>query len=161
MGVKLCVMGYNGCACGNQKANHSKLCHDCYWEVDFQPKMITEGQIAWVAGILEGEGTWCYRAANPKNWWVAVRMTDRDIIERLYTWAGVGHCYFDQYIRGVGREHHNAVHQWVVSVKPHREWLAQQVWPWLGERRKAKIRQLWPDILGERPNGEVTALQAV
>ncbi len=35
---------------------------------------------------------------------------------------------------------------WQVAVQVHREWLTTAVWPWLGERRQAKVRELWPEV---------------
>jgi hypothetical protein len=41
--------------------------------------MTTVPEVAWLAGLLEGEGTFAYRNCGPR---ISVAMTDRDVIER-------------------------------------------------------------------------------
>ena len=41
---------------------------------------ISVKEIAWVAGILEGEGTFCLNNDSPR---LAVAMTDLDVVERF------------------------------------------------------------------------------
>ena len=42
--------------------------------------MITTIEIAWVAGILEGEGTFCMNNNSPR---LAIAMTDLDVVEKF------------------------------------------------------------------------------
>lgn len=97
---------------------------------------------AWVAGILEGEGYWTQRVADGR-WWVGVRMTDEDIIRRLPILTGIGTVTVDL---KPGRPGCKIAWAWNVAVRSHREWLTVQVWPWMGQRRRARIREVWPDI---------------
>lgn len=123
----------------------SQLCLNC--KADDVPASnwrITDAEVAWVAGILEGEGCWTKRN-DPKRstWWIAVRMTDRDIIDRLMEVTGVGSVSDARPLRDT----YKMAWAWQVAARPHREWLTIQVWPWMGERRRARILELWPDIL--------------
>src|SRR5712691_5575847 len=79
------------CACGQPKSQTSRRCRACH-DADVPPPRleISAAEVAWVAGILEGEGCWTQRRATKPRWWVAVRMTDKDIIERLAEVTGIG-----------------------------------------------------------------------
>jgi len=101
---------------------------------------ISASEVAWVAGILEGEGCWI-RKANKCQWWIAVRMTDEDVIRRLPALTGVGTVTSEVSKRG-----HKTTWTWWVAIRLHREWLTLQVWAWLGTRRRARIRELWPEV---------------
>ena len=117
-----------------RKWTDDQLVPDPRWE-------ISDAEIAWVAGILEGEGCWTHRNART-HWWIAVRMTDKDIIDRLEAVTGVGQISPAR----PQKSNYKMAWAWQVSVQPHREWLTTIVWPWLGERRRAKIRELWPEV---------------
>jgi hypothetical protein len=49
---------------------------------------MTATDIAWLAGIIEGEGTFG-RKGHPAGQ-VRVQMTDEDVIDRLHSLTGVG-----------------------------------------------------------------------
>jgi hypothetical protein len=137
-------MGYNLCICGNRKKYSAAKCRDCRYGVIEQPREdITAVEVAWVAGILEGEGCWSQKRASPSYWWIAVRMTDEDIILRLRDLTDIGRITED--LRP-GRPGCKKAWAWTVTVKQHREWLTVKVWPWMGERRRARITQLWPGV---------------
>lgn len=122
-------------------ASHAEVCRKCkqaQWEAVHQPLDVSQERVAWIAGILEGEGTW---SETRQAWYVKVSMTDLDIIERLQEWTGVGRITEWR----SPAAYHKTVYTWRVDAKIHREWLTLLVWPWLGERRKKRIRQLWPD----------------
>lgn len=59
---------------------------------------MTKLQIAWVAGIMEGEGSFILKEASKfrreRNLpYVKVAMNDEDIIRRLHTFVGFGKVY--------------------------------------------------------------------
>jgi hypothetical protein len=133
--------GRDFCACGRLKTKRHERCHVCREEDKPPPRIeISSPEVAWVAGILEGEGCWT-RKATSNRWWIAVRMTDEDLIRRLRTLTGVGTINIELSKRG-----HKTAWTWCVAVRSHREWLTLQVWPWLGTRRRARIRELWPEV---------------
>jgi hypothetical protein len=145
---------YDTCACGNRKAKKNRQCRECH-AVDYpEPNRVSAPEVAWMAGILEGEGCWTTRNSRT-TWLVAVRMTDKDIIERLQRITGVGRVTMEESARG-----HKTSWAWRVSARPHREWLTATVWPWLGVRRRERILELWPDILASQAfSGDAPAFQ--
>lgn len=96
--------------------------------------MATETEIAWLAGIIEGEG--CIYIS-PKSVAISVSMTDRDIIDRLdalFPSPGIslkqqrrpdGTLYKPQYV-------------WRTRKADQVREILNLVMPWLGGRRKAK-----------------------
>jgi hypothetical protein len=106
---------------------------------------ISEAEVAWVAGILEGEGCWTRKEAQPGWWWIAVRMNDGDVVRRLREYTGIGTVR----VQWEAKE----TFSWQVGIRQHREWLTLKVWPWLGDRRRQRIRELWPSV-GEAQSEE-------
>jgi len=115
--------------------------------------VVSDVDIAWLAGILEGEGSFWMSTNHvggkvyryPK---VVVGMTDRDIIERV---AGlIGGSVYDM-PRQPGRK---AAFRAQVSGVKAAEWM-RRLYPWLGERRRAKI----DEILKEYGEIEPTAVR--
>lgn len=99
---------------------------------------MTAGDVKWLAGYLEGEGTFCGIPSHGKRIpFVGAASTDRDVILRVRRLVGVGYvCPYQpgslgwktQYKWGVGRENARRVMRLVL---PH-----------TGKRRSARIRQL-------------------
>lgn len=55
-------------------------------------------QIAWAAGLFEGEGTWNAYQVKPRGkiqMQARVGMTDRDVVERFAEVIGFGKVYVD------------------------------------------------------------------
>lgn len=130
------------CLCGRPKSMNRRQCSACRYENVPDPRYeISDAEVAWVAGILEGEGCWTVSRSTQGRWWVAVRMTDEDVILKLQHLTGVGRISPAR-----GRPQHKMAWAWQVSVQPHREWLTLKVWPWLGVRRRVRIRELWPEV---------------
>ena len=120
--------------CGGRMRSDSKLCRKCRVAESGELRVMRPEEIAWVAGIIEGEGT--FRATKSRG--ITVAMTDRDIIERLKIVTGVGRIY------AVARQkaHHKDSFIWCVSCRDHYTGLALAILPWLGERRNAAARRL-------------------
>lgn len=151
-------MGYNLCACGTRKRYTAERCRKCrYTDIGSPREAVTAPEVAWIAGILEGEGCWTGGPNRQGRWVVAVRMTDEDIVERLFSVTGVGRITREESVRG-----YKTAWIWQVAARPHREWLTLKVWPWLGARRRARIRELWPevDLALQAFSGDVPAFQA-
>jgi LAGLIDADG-like domain len=128
-------MSYNQCACGNRKGTQNVRCASCHRMHYPQPNTITPSQAAWLAGVFEGEGTFSVDG-------LAISMTDRDIIERLQTLTGVGGIYATN---ARSRSNRKPCWRWGVYNKPHRDWVLNMMWPWLGERRRQRVSELWAD----------------
>jgi hypothetical protein len=110
---------------------------------------MNDGDLAWVAGYLEGEGWFSlFNCNNPRFGLyqyprVACTSTDLDVLQRLQRLSGVG--------RIVGRKprepHHAPPWQWTVSKSREAVELMEAIYPHLGQRRRAKIDELL-DIAG-------------
>lgn len=94
--------------------------------------MIATIDIAWLAGLLEGEGsfTWSY---TPQ---IQLQMTDRDIVERAAKLLGVG--LRNPWMRKDG---YQTVWSCVPCGSTAISWM-MTLFPLMGERRQAKIREL-------------------
>lgn len=101
----------------------------------------TRENLAWAAGIFEGEG--CinhFSSKNPRSCRLQLYMTDLDVMERFCQIAGVGEvelCVAPSRLRG-GRK---PIYVWRISNWD--EWypFAVAMWPWLGERRRAALKE--------------------
>lgn len=91
--------------------------------------------IAWLAGIIEGEGCIGFYDAGPR---ITVNMTDRDIIERCYDITGEGNVNFRP------RANLNWKPTWTWVVGDHRgiARLLLAIYPLLGERRHEKVAEV-------------------
>lgn len=108
---------------------------------------MTECELAWVAGLLEGEG--CFRLHRDNQRWgsrrytylrprVICAMTDRDVIDRLQAVTGMGRI-------GLGRKTapgHKTYWQWTVSRDNDAIELMRTLYPHMGERRRNKIEEI-------------------
>ena len=94
--------------------------------------MVTTLDIAWVAGIVEGEGSVGIRNGCPN---IQVQMTDRDVIERLCGIIGVKPR--TPWRRG----RYKPVYGCVLSGIKAIQWM-MTLYVLMGERRKAKIAEV-------------------
>lgn len=122
------------CACGESKVKKATKCILCKNGPVPTPNEMTPAEIAWVAGLLEGEGCWSRRSQGRNGWDIKLSMSDEDVVYRLQGVTGVGTVN-----KGTSREGHKDMWDWTVSKKEHREWLTGLVYPWMGTRRKARI----------------------
>jgi hypothetical protein len=81
------------------------------------PNRMSDLELGWVAGILEGEGC-CFVTTRSKGGYgpyvyarVTVCMTDRDILERLQRVTGIGTL---EKIRERENPQHKPISQWIV-----------------------------------------------
>jgi hypothetical protein len=121
---------------------------------------VTPEELAWVAGVYEGEGTIVvksYPLANgsfARAARVIITMTDRDVVERVHKILGFGVLLkpHGPYVNGgMTKPRHT------LSIE-RKEWaqaFIAMVWPWLGERRRAQakavlaaVTQSWEARLG-------------
>lgn len=97
--------------------------------------MLTSKDIAWIAGLLEGEGS--FLVAN-KSICVMCQMTDKDIIERLasYFVCPVGGPDKDGRNNGIRKQ------AWRIRFYGSRaaSWM-MTLYPLMGERRKKQIEK--------------------
>lgn len=94
--------------------------------------------IAWVAGIVEGEG-WIghdKRSVTPK---IKVHMTDEDVVRRLHSVTGIGKVY-GPIVLPSGKDSY----VWRVERPDHAAGLLMTLSAFLGERRFKRAKEtLW------------------
>jgi hypothetical protein len=113
------------------------------------PDRLTDFELGWVAGILEGEGCFLIttRTKGPYGPYlyarVTVCMTDRDVLERLQRVTGIGTL---ERIRERKDPKHKPISQWIVCRNQEAIELMVAVYPHMGARRQAKIREVLAQV---------------
>ena len=107
---------------------------------------ITAHQIHWIAGLIEGEGTFnkttTHRGRNRASIRIAVSMTDRDVIYRLANLLGFGSiCTIKPTIRRGYGSHGQLQHRWECSGTSAAG-LMMTVLSLMGKRRAQRITEL-------------------
>lgn len=113
---------------------------------------VTPSEVAWVAGLFEGEGTlYSYREKRGGRlmyWHLNIRMTDEDVIRKAHELTGVGtFSRIDKpYQRSI-----KLLYKWSVTSRLQLAALLPQLLPHMGERRAAKMRECLAWCQEERP----------
>lgn len=99
--------------------------------------MATREELAWVAGLFEGEGcvSAIVRTHGAPRLNTSVKMTDLDVLERAQRITGLGKVY-GPYQRA---PHHKPHWQWNVQNAQHAYALVIMLFPWLGSRRRRQV----------------------
>lgn len=103
----------------------------------------TPENIAWVAGIVEGEGNICYRPCKTAGR-LRVRMTDKDVLDKLYDITKIGVINGPYYRKN---PKHKPSWDWCVNKKRHLVAILQVILPWLCSRRKNNVVKLLEKIV--------------
>jgi hypothetical protein len=107
--------------------------------------------IAWAAGLFEGEGT-IGSERNPQYIRLALGMTDRDVVERFSAiFGGVAQTWYPPRVQASGRKR---MWYWRARGEAAADALRLML-PFFGERRSARARQALSDL--ERHVAIVTA----
>jgi hypothetical protein len=109
-------------------------------EIDI--RQISDVDLAWLAGLLEGEGAFMVHHEPTTETRrarvvirIAVHMTDRDVVERVREIVGLGTVLR----KPPGKRHHKETFRWAISAKAPTLKLMQILRPHMGERRTAQI----------------------
>jgi hypothetical protein len=105
--------------------------------------MPTDTEIAWAAGLFEGEG---WIGMNGVSVSLSIEMADRDVLARYA--ALVGGAVRGPYEKGPRRR---PLYICRIGDRERVRQTCEWFLPWLGERRAAKMRELMPHILPPRP----------
>lgn len=99
--------------------------------------------LAWLAGILEGEG--CFRITEQGTITIVLDMTDEDVVRRAHRVAGVGHLHGPLRIKGG-----NQKDSWrlIISYSDHTYALCAAILPFMGERRSARMTEMLKHFAG-------------
>lgn len=107
--------------------------HDEHW---------TPENLAWLAGLLEGEGSFHISRKKDRPWQfhISLQMTDRDVVERARVIAGVGGAV----TRGDRAKHYpnkgwKDIWHFRVQATNETRALAEAILPLMGERRSEAI----------------------
>ena len=90
----------------------------------------TPEQIAWAAGVFEGEG--CIIARANTSGELIIGMTDRDVLERFHEIVGVGTITTE-----LRKPPHSTCYRWSVSNARDCTMVLEALLPWFCERRTA------------------------
>lgn len=106
-------------------------------------RILTDAEIAWMAGLFEGEG--CIYVLNQKNnyWYLKVTMCDKDVVDRFYELAGCGNVKEDPPPK---KENWSQSYTWLVGDRQNVRRLLLMFLPFLGERRKARALEAIEDF---------------
>lgn len=97
---------------------------------------LTEAEIAWVAGLLEGEGSFLRASpSQPGHPRVTVQMTDEDVIRRIREVVGHGCVVPTSDTRNPDWQ---PAFRWTVKGTPAVE-LMEKVRPWMYSRRREQL----------------------
>jgi hypothetical protein len=97
-----------------------------------------ETEIAWLSGIVEGEG---YIAKNHPR--LRVRMTDEDVIRRCHAF-GIGTLRGP--IEGNQERNRQPLFEWTVNKRAEFLTVLRCLYPYLGQRRRARIHECLQSI---------------
>jgi hypothetical protein len=117
---------------------------------------LSDTEVAWLAGIYEGEG-YCGIRYPGRNFSVQITMSDFDIIERFHELVGIGTV---REIKPRGKETYKVCKQWVVSSIDAVHFL-ETITPWLGIRRKERAIEAidnWRNNRTQTSKGDTTCI---
>lgn len=98
---------------------------------------MTENELHWVAGLLEGEG--CFSMTG-RSACVVCKMNDRDVIERLHKLMGIGRVYTHTYTNK--RYGEQMAWMWKVARREEVVEVMNRLRPLMGQRRGSRIDEI-------------------
>ena len=111
--------------------------------------MSHETDIAWAAGIWDGEGCWSVTSragdGHHKGSMHAqsrLGMTDRDVVERFAAIVGFGTVRLRANQKEAKYGPRKPVWEWYTQRRDMTRQLIEMFWPYLGERRRAKAQEV-------------------
>jgi hypothetical protein len=87
--------------------------------------------IAWMAGLFEGEGSIYFDKSN-KQWRMKLKMTDEDVVNRFHKYSGCGKVYYEP------NKNFKPAWNWVLFRQKEVKDFLIQLLPYFGERRACK-----------------------
>ena len=107
---------------------------------------MTDFELGWLVALFEGEGNIC--AMNSRTsfrgieWRAQIKMTDEDVVRRLYNIVGIGHVTDRQ--PDSDRKH---VWEWRCTRQEDLLAFLSLINPYLGERRRSKAQECLDDLI--------------
>lgn len=126
-----------------KKDGHQAQCRRCMADMAVKarrktPRTLRElepNHAAWVAGMFEGEGSITSRGGAALI--LTLTSTDRDVLEQLVDWTGVGHIYEQRWKRQP--EHWKPRWQWAVGAAAEVLHVVDAISPYLLARRSEQV----------------------
>jgi hypothetical protein len=102
----------------------------------------TAEEIAWVAGLFEGEG--CFRATGPANRYAyaIIVIREKEVLERVQKIVGCGRIHR----RTDSRPNHSITWAWQIAKREESVRFMNAIWPWLSNRRKDQAKEAWAKV---------------
>lgn len=99
---------------------------------------------AWAGGLFSGEG--CVSSSDPNRTGkrsprLRLEMIDEDVVQEFYNIVGSGNIHFS-YTPTQQRTGRQATYRWDTYRRSEIERICSEMYPYLGERRKEKIKEL-------------------
>lgn len=120
--------------CGAAKEPKSAQCAACRWGPSPILKHLSQHDLGWLVGIIEGEGTF----TNRLNGALRVQMTDRDVVYRIADMTGVG--------RVISTPSRSSKHKdswaWTVKRADNLSDVLKMIAPHLSSRRQVALMKL-------------------
>lgn len=91
---------------------------------------------AWVAGLLEGEGSFINTPSNKGV--ISLQLTDLDVLQKLHRIVGAGGIHEVHRTRPGGKP----CWGWKIGSRADVLALIDQLYPYMGERRRAKMDEI-------------------
>ena len=95
-------------------------------------------EIAWLAGIIEGEGCFISVLGKNPNFRIQVKMTDKDIIDRIQKITNLGSTN----VEVMKNPRYKTCYHWKICIQSDVAALMMTIYPFMGERRRARIKLL-------------------
>jgi hypothetical protein len=99
---------------------------------------INREDLAWAAGLFEGEGCISFAKGRSRKIAAMLNMTDRDVVEHFQSVVGCGEIYAYK----PQQEGWKPQWRWHVGSFERVQALIAMLWPWLKSRRRSKIRSV-------------------
>ncbi|MGF0319389.1 hypothetical protein [Nocardia fluminea] len=109
--------------------------------------MPTAVEIAWLAGLLEGEGSFLMIRSSKVYRYpqIVVNMTDRDVIVRVAGLFGGSVYDIPRYVEG-----RKLSYRAQITGSGAAQWM-MDLYPWLGERRRSRIDEVLAEYRAQEP----------
>jgi hypothetical protein len=105
------------------------------------------GELQWLAGIFEGEGTVCFVPTLTNSahgrWDAQMSMTDEDIVRRFHSLIGIGSVI----VKPPQRNGWQRQWRWKISAQEDVLNFCALLQPYMGERRAAKMAECVNDLV--------------
>lgn len=110
---------------------------------------INREQLAWAAGLFEGEG--CFTSSKPRDLkgncargvGALIKMTDKDVLDKFCSVVGVGNVSGPlKRSESYDKASYKPIYLWQVGSFETVQHVIACLWPWLHSRRKIRIKEV-------------------